>query len=71
MKYYYKLSENIILYIGKGKKVPKNCVEITREQYELYDDIIKGIEQKDGYITVTTLYADGSYTVDYILAEDE
>jgi len=69
MKYYYKESNGVIQYIGKGKRVPKTCVECTAEDYNRYYEITNSIPDKVGYETVLTLYVDFTYTVDYIPVE--
>ena len=36
MKYYYKALDKVIQYLGKSKKVPSSCVEITKADYALF-----------------------------------
>lgn len=70
-RYYYKCKENnIITYLGKAKKIPSNCVEITKEKYNEYKSIISSIPNRDGYDKNVTLYVDGTYTVEYIKIEE-
>ena len=69
MKYYYKELNGIIQYLGKSKKVPKSCVEITKSDYENYMEIIHSVENKEGYLTVLTLYTNYTSTLDYIKEE--
>lgn len=66
-KYYYKSEDgNTIEYLGKAKNVPASCVQITKEQYENYKSILKSIEDKEGYVTIITLYIDGTCDIGYI-----
>lgn len=71
MKYYYKAINNIIQYLGKSKKVPKTCTEITKDAYDKYLDITRSIEAKEGYETHLTLYTDFTFTVEYIPLDAE
>ena len=67
MKYYYKIaSDNVISYLGTAKKVPEQCIEITKEQYINYVTILNGIIDKEGFIKVVKLYTNGTYDVEYI-----
>lgn len=70
MKYYYKALDKVIQYLGKSKKVPSSCVEITKADYDKYLAITRSIENKEGYQTILTLYTDFTYEVDYIKEEN-
>ena len=67
MKYYYKIAfDNVIAFLGTSKKVPEQCIEITKEQYINYVYILSGIIDKEGFIKVVKLYINGTYDVEYI-----
>lgn len=72
MKYFYKLNDDeSIKALYKGSKVQKNCIEITKEDYERYKEILASIEEKEGYQKLVTLYVDFTFEVEYIPVEEE
>ena len=67
MKYYYKIaSDNVISFLGTFKKVPKQCTEITKEQYSNYISILNSIVDREGFTKVVKLFIDGTCKVEYI-----
>lgn len=70
-KYYYKKTDGVIEFLGKSKKIPKNCEEITMEDYEKYISVLSGIEDKEDCLKVVTLYVDFTFEVEYVPIEEE
>lgn len=66
MRYFVKLVNDEIDYLGTSIEIPKGCTEITKEKYETLMDTLSSIPIKDGYIKIVHLHIDGTYTVEYI-----
>lgn len=71
MRYFVKLIDNEIDYLGMSVDIPKRCTEITKDAYDKYLDITRSIEYKEGYETHLTLYTDFTFTVEYIPLDTE
>lgn len=71
MKYYMKLINSDIEYFGRGKKIPKNCIEITEDQYEDYMKVLDGIPDREGYYKIVHLHVNMTYEVEYVIFEEE
>lgn len=71
MYYFFKVTKDVINYRGCGTRLPKNMTEVSKEDYDKYQSIIDNIEDKEGYVTVITMYIDFSYTVDYVPIEED
>ena len=66
-KYYYNLNEDdiSIAVLGKSKILTKNCIQISEQQYEEYNQILRSIPDKEGFEKRVTLYVDGTFDVSY------
>lgn len=71
MRYFVKLIDNEIDYLGMSVDIPKGCTEVTKDAYDKYLDITRSIEYKEGYETHLTLYTDFTFTVEYIPLDAE
>ena len=65
IKCYIKVENNVIKMLGMSSKVPWDCTEIEKKQYDYYKSILASIPNKSGYTKKVTLYIDGKYDVDY------
>lgn len=65
-KYYIKTNNNIITMLGKSKKIPSGCTEISKADYDNYKSIIASIPSHSGYTKKVTFYIDGTYDVEYL-----
>lgn len=67
-KYYIRTNANVIIMLGKAKKVPnkEGYTEVTKAEYDEYMGILESIEEKAGYTKKVTLYIDGTFDVQYV-----
>lgn len=70
MKYYVKIVDNDIVSFGKAKKVPKNNTEVSEKKWNELKEILRSIQDKEGYDKYVHLHLDGIYEVEYFEIEE-